>query len=95
MINEQLKRVFDLLMNDHFLYPRKSATGKMRYGVYDQKRNVLFTISDRQYRHIRNILTRKNEKIVLSRKMIRSMHGNNYFKKTYLTQYDERKRNAE
>jgi hypothetical protein len=87
MINNHIKEVYSKLLQDYFLCPRKSFTGKMRYGVFDQKMNVVTTISDKQFRVLKEVVVKKKDRFVLSKRQVRSLHGNNYFKKTYLTFY--------
>jgi hypothetical protein len=81
----KISKLFDQLLKDkHFICRRNSPKGIERYCVYSNAMQPLIIISRIEMRYLGGILVEKNKKWYLSRKAIRSLHGNNILRRIYL-----------
>lgn len=72
-----------LLKNKHFIASRPSPNGAERYCVYSPNMSPLMMLSKAEKKTMNDILIKKGERWVVSRSLIRSLHGSNRLKKAY------------
>ena len=82
---KDVKKAFDFLILDEtcFLAIRLSRTGATKYAVYDKNMNIKMVITSSSFKILKEVLIKKGQKYFVSKKLIRSQHGNTYFKKRY------------
>lgn len=81
----RINQAFELLLADNkrFITSRNSPTGTERYCIYSPNMIPLMVISKAEMKKIYPVLIKREKKWYISRKSIRSLHGNSFFKKTY------------
>lgn len=81
----KIGKVYDALLKDkHFICRRNSPKGTERYCVYSNAMQPIVIISRIEMRYLDEILVEKNKRWYLSRKAVRSLHGNNILRRIYL-----------
>lgn len=85
------KQIFEMLLADRkrFICSRPTLKGAERYCVFTPTMTPLQIVTKAEMSTLYNILTQKGKRYYLSVQAVRSLHGNNAYKKIYKNSKNE------